>query len=220
MRSVSVPLKIPLPQRKNSLGRIITSYGSLPRKVYILAPVKTKMSISPSPIKYEPPQPNVKSSIRKDDQPDVSDYKNIPAHLPPIDSSKFANVFSQKIRVCSYICDFSDDQADIDLKKLKKSYLEEIIALINSQALSSKITKVYVSDIIKMCQRNLSYDFNSKRTRYFTEGGTLSVSPIPDHPNSHLPLIYKVLALTYHVFGKSSNLLIIIHRHHFLLALY
>ncbi|KAH0798351.1 phosphoprotein phosphatase [Histomonas meleagridis] len=179
MRSLSVPLRLPFPQRKASLGRVISSCGSLPRKVYIFSPTKSKIPESPAPINYEATPFNVKTPIKKDDQPDLSDYKTIPAHLPPIDSSKFANVFSQKIRVCSYICDFSDDQADIDLKKLKKSYLEEIIALINSQALSSK---------------------NHEK------GGTLSVSPIPDHPNSHLPLIYKVLALTYHVFGKYDDI--------------
>ena len=125
--------------------------------------------------------------------------------LPPIPKTtdpQFKNIFMEKIKLCTQICDFSNPSNDLKAKEIKGKTLSEILTAFLSIGFNTNCDDEIKNALFEMVKTNLlkrkitfniSHFFNADSSCYLVEDW------------DHIELIYKILLNMIKAFPRNSG---------------
>lgn len=114
------------------------------------------------------------------------------ARLKSVTSAQRQQVFLQKIELCSFVFDFSEQNVDVREKEMKRDTLQEIVDYVNTGG--GTFTEEISPAVVGMISKNLFRELPPRRHTSVVEGTELDEEEPQLEPAwSHLSLVYEIL---------------------------
>ena len=114
------------------------------------------------------------------------------ARLKSVTSAQRQHVFLQKIELCSFVFDFSEQSIDVREKEMKRDTLQELVDYVNTGG--GTFTEEISPAVVGMISKNLFRELPPRRHTSVVEGTELDEEEPQLEPAwSHLSLVYEIL---------------------------
>ena len=119
--------------------------------------------------------------------------------MPQIDHISFDSVLQLKLRICSFICNFSNSKAHEKEKKIKTAALNEILSIVSTPQSARSLNENQIVSISEMCLHNIVRNINPLSSNHLLIVGFTNIDD-PAWP--HLNLCYSIFRILCNTSGE------------------
>ena len=122
-------------------------------------------------------------------RPDLS-LPNLAPLASAYKTDGFHSLFLDKVSLCCSICDFDNEEMDLEAKRVKEFTLKEILACYDNRQVFTSLRNEHHTAVLDMCERNVF------RTLHSIPDSLLiydKLPPMQDRQMQHLSLVYGLM---------------------------